>query len=881
MKPFACFVIMLPWVLWGPSPATADEVTDALVREFTGQVPTQARSIQQWISDYARVLDSLIPAMAADDLAAREAPQHTFEQMCFWAAAPGRETQRRTLCDAIAGHLGPHTPKPARVWLLRQVERIGNRESVPPVAALLTDADPRIRELARRALQHNPAESAGAALHEALRTAQDAAWQIALLNALAARRDADALAYFTKFAHHADADLAAAAIAGLGDVGGAKAVAMLKELSRGEDQARRTQAATALLRIADRLADTAQSAAAEDICLDLYLSSAPVAIRLGALRGLLRVRQAAAFDLLLEVITDEAAPDALRLPAADLLGEVCDTIIIARIARKFPEVSHGAQALLLRALAGQTRIGARHVSAAVAEAALSSPDAGVRTAAAEALQVLGDQHSALLLAAAAERGGAEQSAARRSLARLRGAAVDDVLLSGLKEAKPTLRVELIRALSARYCRAALPALFAEARQADEAVVLATLEALGVLGTAAEAPALVKLLAEVKTSAVREAAVDATVAVCNRIADPEQRAAPILDAWDTAREAARVSFLHALGRVGGTAALAKIRQARHFDDRDVADAAIRALAKWPDPQVLDDLLDIAQHSDDKTHRVLALRGYLRLLEQPAERDAEATVELYRTALQLAERPEEKRLALAGLGKVPDPGALHLAQTCLGQPELQAEAEAAVIHAARLLAPTDGAAARAAVEAVLAQTTYDANREAGQAVLEAIREAAGNLVRWRVAGPFHQDGLDADGVFEHAFAPEARERTGTDWRPLPITDADHPWIFDLTKLGNGGNRCVYVRSEVWSEDRQEARLDVGSDDGVKVWLNGVLVHENNVARGHEPFADQVPVTLEAGWNTLLLKITQIGGGWMFSARIRTPQGDPLDGLKFRAE
>ena len=881
MKPFVRTVITLTCLFCGASSSVADGATDALIQEFTGQQPPQARSIPQWISDYSTALNELVPAMAADDLAAREAPQQTVEQMCFWASTPGREIQRRTLCDAIAGFLGPHTPKPARVWLLRQVERIGDRESVPPVAALFTDEDAQIRELARRALQHNPSETAGAVLREALSAAQDPAWQVALINALAARGDKDSLGYFTRFARHENPALAAAGIAALGDVGGKVTVAVLTDLRRDEDETRHHDATIALLRVADRLIDTDQSDTAEDICLELYVSSVPADIRLGALRGLVRLRKSAAFDVLLEIITDETGPDALRLPAADLLAEISNSIIVARIARMFPEVSPAAQALLLRALAGQSRVQGRHVGAAIAEAALSSRHAKVRIAAAEALEVLGDHLAVPLLLEVAGKDEAAQSAARRTLARLRGAAADDALLTGLDEAPPAERVERIRALSARYCHKAVPALLAEARQQDESVVQAALDALGVVATAADAPALVKLLTETKLPVVRDAAVDATVAACNRIAAPEARAEPLLAVWGSSQEAAQVSLLHALGRVGGTAALAKIRAARKTDDADIADAAIRALARWPDPEVLDDLLQIVGHSSSKTHRVLALRGFIRLLEKPSEHTPEAIIDLYRTALKIAERPDERRMALAGLGTVPHRDALNLAQTYLDQPELQAEAEAAVIQAARLLAPTDNASARAAIEAILAQTTHDANREAAQAALESIRDLAGNIVQWQVAGPYFKDDLDADGVFQHAFAPESPDATDVDWQPLPPTNEDHPWIFDLTKLDSGSTRCLYVRTQVWSEEPQDARLDIGSDDGIKVWLNATLVHENNVARGHDAFEDQAPVTLQAGWNLLLLKINQIGGGWMFSARLRTSEGNPLDGLKFRAE
>ena len=76
-------------------------------------------------------------------------------------------------------------------------------------------------------------------------------------------------------------------------------------------------------------------------------------------------------------------------------------------------------------------------------------------------------------------------------------------------------------------------------------------------------------------------------------------------------------------------------------------------------------------------------------------------------------------------------------------------------------------------------------------------------------------------------------------------------------------------------------VGSDDGAKVWLNGRVVHEAKVSRGYAPGQDKIPVTLTAGWNTVMLKVVQVGGGWVFSCVIGGPDGQVIDGLKFSTD
>ena len=133
----------------------------------------------------------------------------------------------------------------------------------------------------------------------------------------------------------------------------------------------------------------------------------------------------------------------------------------------------------------------------------------------------------------------------------------------------------------------------------------------------------------------------------------------------------------------------------------------------------------------------------------------------------------------------------------------------------------------------------------------------------------------------FKPEKADATGVEWATLAINNHDNPWIFTLDKSISGFNRCVYVRTDVWVDEPQTVKLEIGSDDAVKVWLNGKLVHSHFIYRGVEPAQDIVEVTLNQGWNTLMLKIVQGGGEWGFCAGFRTPDGGKIEGLKFRAE
>ena len=70
-------------------------------------------------------------------------------------------------------------------------------------------------------------------------------------------------------------------------------------------------------------------------------------------------------------------------------------------------------------------------------------------------------------------------------------------------------------------------------------------------------------------------------------------------------------------------------------------------------------------------------------------------------------------------------------------------------------------------------------------------------------------------------------------------------------------AYATVYVKSPDARKALVSAGSDDGLKAWVNGKQVIANNANRPATPDSDEAPVDLKAGWNQVLLKITQGSG------------------------
>lgn len=107
--------------------------------------------------------------------------------------------------------------------------------------------------------------------------------------------------------------------------------------------------------------------------------------------------------------------------------------------------------------------------------------------------------------------------------------------------------------------------------------------------------------------------------------------------------------------------------------------------------------------------------------------------------------------------------------------------------------------------------------------------------------------------------------------------NPWAIDLKAAFGGDNRAAYMRTTLVSDEAQPVRLELGSDDGVKVWVNGTVVHANNATRGLSPGQDKADVVLAKGKNTILLKVTQGGGDWAACVKVCGRDGKALDGVR----
>ena len=187
--------------------------------------------------------------------------------------------------------------------------------------------------------------------------------------------------------------------------------------------------------------------------------------------------------------------------------------------------------------------------------------------------------------------------------------------------------------------------------------------------------------------------------------------------------------------------------------------------------------------------------------------------------------------------------------------------------------------AALQEIKGMTDQEDLRKKADDAIKSLQNAGqtadGSILAWMVSGPFKQEGKTWKELFDLVFEPE-KAGAKADWRPVGQGIVNKAGLVDLNKIMAGDERVAYLKTEITSERDQEARLEIGSDDGVKVWLNDKVVDANNVIRPCTPGEDKVKVMLNHGVNRLLLKVTQGGGEWSACCRVRAPDGAPLDGV-----
>jgi hypothetical protein len=159
-----------------------------------------------------------------------------------------------------------------------------------------------------------------------------------------------------------------------------------------------------------------------------------------------------------------------------------------------------------------------------------------------------------------------------------------------------------------------------------------------------------------------------------------------------------------------------------------------------------------------------------------------------------------------------------------------------------------------------------RADGTVILSSFEVNSGKISRKAQMSAFNSDWFSEAGA--DSVRPKAGDRQLIDgetvlkWEPVRSKNG----FVDLQTSVPKDYTVGYAWTEFESPRETEAWLGLGSDDGVKLWLNGELVHDQWVRRPSRLDDEIVPLHLKKGANRILIKIQNATGEWNFMHRLR---------------
>ena len=156
--------------------------------------------------------------------------------------------------------------------------------------------------------------------------------------------------------------------------------------------------------------------------------------------------------------------------------------------------------------------------------------------------------------------------------------------------------------------------------------------------------------------------------------------------------------------------------------------------------------------------------------------------------------------------------------------------------------------------------------GVVMMSAFDASSAKVSKTAQLSAFNSDWFGAAGPGN--VSPRVGDRQEVDgevltWKALT---SDEFGYVDLQSFDRRDYCIGYAWTELQSPQELDAWLGIGSDDGLRIWLNGELVHDRWIRRISKIDDDIVPLKLRAGSNRILIKIQNATGDWSFITRLR---------------
>ena len=702
MQPQARFAATSQVVARMPAPtsAEAEKLSADLVRLGPAQLQALCRTLEPWSGSDVKL-------------------QYALAGLTVYASRPGAEADRKLVAGAFVKALKSASSDEVKAFLIRQLERAGKDEAVAPLAAFL--ADDRLCAPATQALIAINTPKAQAALIRALSSAKTPARRVTLLQAVGVLRSPKAARPLLKAASSEDAAVRLEAWYGLANLGLPGAEPVLARAAREAGSAERAKAVSFYLLYARRRAQAGQPDVGVRLCrqlLDVKLTPANQHDHCAALATLAEILGPRVMpDLLLAADSEslELRAAALRIATA-MPGPQATAPWLNKLAQT---QSPTVRLEILRMLGDR---GDRAALPAVLSA-LQDRDPELRQTAIAVAGKLGGPEAFAALVRQLQTGTepGDLDAVKNVLLRTPSKEYLQPLADAYPQASTPGKVRILQILGARQASQYAPLCFSAAADGDREVRLAALKSLRDLAGEQELPRILNQLLAARDSAESAAARNAVAGVLERCQDREAATAQVMKAYARAGGPLKPDMLDFLPRLGGAPALQAARAQAGSSVSPIREAAVRALADWPDAGPMPELLKLAQNTPNQKLRVIAFRGYVRMIGTTQKLTEAEKIELCRKAVAAAPSREEVKPLLATLSTLPRPESLRIAVSCLKDPALRQESALAAIAIAPQIARDNPKEVRSAMKQILASAPSRTVRNKAQKILNELEKS----------------------------------------------------------------------------------------------------------------------------------------------------------------
>ncbi|MCH7870951.1 MAG: CehA/McbA family metallohydrolase, partial [Planctomycetes bacterium] len=153
------------------------------------------------------------------------------------------------------------------------------------------------------------------------------------------------------------------------------------------------------------------------------------------------------------------------------------------------------------------------------------------------------------------------------------------------------------------------------------------------------------------------------------------------------------------------------------------------------------------------------------------------------------------------------------------------------------------------------------------------AGAYVTQWSVVGYFPNN--DKSALTKTDFGPETDDASSSftgkhaaavAWMKAEASSRGYLNLQNIDKRKSEYQKAIaYARTYLYSPNDRTVRYALGTDDGCRFYLNGDVLFEDTKQHGADPFGHFGKLELRKGWNRVLIKVENGGGGFGLYFRV----------------